>query len=58
MDEILSQITEREYRFNPKVIILDKNGANYCAIKHVFGVDFMTSKVASCQVQTWGEFQR
>ena len=41
---------EREHKFYPKAIVVDKNGANYCAIKEVFGVYFMTSKVVSCQM--------
>ena len=30
--------------------MVDENGANYCAIKQVFGLDFMTSKVVSYQM--------
>ena len=29
---------------------MDENGTNYCAINEDFGVDFMTSKVVSCQM--------
>ena len=28
----------------------DKNGANYCAIKEVFAIDFITSKVDCFQM--------
>ena len=49
-NEVLSQITQADYKFNPKAIMADENGANYCAIKQAFGLDFMTSKVVSCQM--------
>ena len=48
--EVLSQITERDYKFIPKAIMVDENGANYCTLKQVFGIDFVTSKVVSCQM--------
>ena len=44
-NEILSGI-----KFNPRAIMIDENGANYCAIRKVFGLDFVTSKVVSCQM--------
>ena len=44
LNEVLTQIMEREYKFNLKAIMVDENGANYCAVKEVLGVDFMTSK--------------
>ena len=31
--EVLSQITERDYKFNSKAIMADENGVNSCAIK-------------------------
>ena len=40
--EVISQITERDYKLNPKAIMVDENDANYCAIKKVFGLYFMT----------------
>ena len=40
----------KDYKFNPKAIMVDENGANYCAIKQVFGLDFVMSKVVSCQM--------
>ena len=46
--EVLSQITGRKYKFSPKAIMVEKNGANYCTIKEV--VYFLTSKVVSCQM--------
>ena len=30
--------------------MVDENGANYCAIRKDFGLDFVTSKVVSCQM--------
>ena len=49
-NEVLSQITERDYKFNLKAIMVDEKDANYCAVKQVFGLHFMTSKVVSCQM--------
>ena len=47
-NEILSEIKGRNYKFNPKSIMVDENSANYCAIRKVFGLQFATSKVVSC----------
>ena len=47
-NEILSEIKGRN--FNPKSIMVDENSANYCAIRRVFGLEFATSKVVSCQM--------
>ena len=30
--------------------MVDENGANYSAIRKVFGLEFATSKVVSCQM--------
>ena len=30
--------------------MVDENGANYCTIRKVFGLEFATSKVVSCQM--------
>ena len=49
-NEISSHITERGYTFNPKAIMVDKNDANYCAIRQVFGLHFMISKVENCHM--------
>ena len=46
----MSDIKGRDYKVNPKAIMVYKNCANYCAIQKVFGLDFVTSKVASCQI--------
>ena len=40
---------EREYKFNLKAIMMDKNCANYCTTKEAFGLDFLSSKVVSYQ---------
>ena len=36
-NEILSNIKGRDYKFNPRSIMVDENGANYCAIKRFLG---------------------
>ena len=50
LNEILSAIKGRDYNFNLRAITINKNGANYCAIRKVSGLDFVTSKVMSCQM--------
>ena len=50
LNEILSDIKGRDNKVNPRAIMVDEIGANYCAIQKVFGLDFVTSKVVSCQV--------
>ena len=47
-NKIHSKIMERDYALNPKAIMVNENGVNYCVIRQVFGVNFMTSKVVSC----------
>ena len=49
-NEVLSHMAERDYKFDPKLIIVDMNNVNYSAIKQVFGLGFLTSKVVSCQM--------
>ena len=49
VNEVLSQITGRDYQFNPHPIIVDENSANILAIKQVFELDFVTLKVVSYQ---------
>ena len=49
-NEILNDIKGRDYTFNPRAIMVDENGATYCAIQKVFGLDFVISKVNSCQM--------
>ena len=57
-NEILSEIKGRNYKFNPKSIMVDENGANYCAIRKVFGLGFVTSKVVSCQMHYKNDINR
>ena len=38
-NEILIKIKVRNYKFNPKSIMVDENGANYCAVRKVFGLE-------------------
>ena len=57
-NEILSKIKGRNYKFNPKSIMVDENGANYCAIRKVFGLEFATSKVVSCRMHYKNDVNR
>ena len=49
-NEILSVIKGRDYIFNPKAIMVNENGANYCMIKQVFGnlVGYQEVSYVSC----------
>ena len=38
--------------------MVDENGANLCAITQAFGVNFMTSKVVSCQMHYKSDVNR
>ena len=49
-NEILSDIKGRDYKFNLRAIMVTENVANFCAIQKVFGLDFVTSKLLSCQM--------
>ena len=57
-NEILSEIKGRNYKFNPKSIMVDENGANYCTMRKVFGLEFATSKVVSCHMHYKNEVNR
>ena len=57
-NEILSDIKDSNYRFNPRAIMVDDNGANYCAIQKVLGLDFVTSKLVSCQMHYKNDVKR
>ena len=35
-NEILSDIKGRDYKFNPKAIMVNENSANYCTIQQIF----------------------
>ena len=38
--------------------MVDENGANYCAIRKVFGLEFVTTKVVSCQMHYKNDVNR
>ena len=57
-NEILSEIKGRNYKFNPKSIMVDENGANYYAIRKVFELEFATSKAVSCQMHYKNDINR
>ena len=48
-NEILSEI---------KSIMVDENGAKYCTIRKIFGLEFATSKVVSCQMHYKNDVNR
>ena len=49
-NEIVIDIIRRDYKFNLRAIMGDENDTNYCAMQKVFGLDFVTTKVVSCQM--------
>ena len=57
-NKILSGIKGRDYKFNLRAIMVDENGANFCAIRKVFGSDFITSKVVSSQMHYKNDVNR
>ena len=57
-NEILSDIKGRDYKFNPRARMVDEKSANYCAIQKIFGLDFVTSKVVSCQMHYKNDVKR
>ena len=57
-NDILTKIEGNNYKFNPKSIMVDENGANYCAIRKVFGLEFATTKVVSCQIHYKNDVNR
>ena len=57
-NEILNEIKGRNYKFNPKSIMVDENGANYYTIRKVFGLEIATSKVVSCQMHYKNDVNR
>ena len=52
-NEIYRDIMERDYTFNPNAIMVDENGNNYCMIRQVFGVNFVTLNwsLARCTIR-------
>ena len=57
-NEILSDIKGTDYKFSPKIIMVSEDSANYCVIQHIFGVNFITSKVVSCQMHYRNDVNR
>ena len=57
-NQILSEIKGGNNKFNPKSIMVDENGANYCTIRKVFGLEFATSKVVSYQMHYKNDVNR
>ena len=52
LNEVLFKITgKQDYRFNLKAIMVNENGADFCGIKDMFGLNVMRLKVASCQMK-------
>ena len=50
-NECLEKVSGQEgYKFNPKAIMVDENGANFKAIMEVFSPQFVASRVVSCQL--------
>ena len=57
-NEIQSDIKGRNYKFNPRAIMVNENSADYCATRKVFGLDFVTSEVVSCQMHYKNDVNR
>ena len=49
-NQMLSQIKGHTTEFNPKAIMVDEAGANFCGVREAFGVEFCMQKVVSCQL--------
>ena len=49
-NEILCDIKGRDHKFTLRAIMVDENSSNHCAIRKIFGLFFVTSKVVSCQM--------
>ena len=49
-NEILSQVSGRTgYKFNPRYFVCDEGGANFKAIREVYGEEFVRQRVKGCQ---------
>ena len=49
-NEVLGEVKgEVNYQFNPRKIMVDSGGANYCGVREVFGLEFCNLKLISCQ---------
>ena len=50
LNEMLREVTGRpDYIFNPKKIMVDENGANYCGVQEAIGITYMLSKLVGCK---------
>ena len=50
LNEVLREVTGKEdYMFNPRCFMCDEGGANYNAIKKVYGEEFCAERVRGCQ---------
>ena len=49
-NEILSEVSGRpRYKFNPRYFVCDEGGANFKAIREVYGEEFVRHRVKGCQ---------
>ena len=49
-NEILSEVSGRPgYKFNPRYFVCDEGGANFKAIREVYGEEFVRHRVKGCQ---------
>ena len=49
-NEVLSKVKgQKNYKFNPRAFVCDEGGANYKAIRMVYGNDFCKNRVFGCQ---------
>ena len=47
---MLVEISDRPgYKFNPQYFVCDEGGANYKAVREVYGEDFVRHRVKGCQ---------
>lgn len=49
-NNMLSDIKGKPTHFNPKSIMVDEAGANFCGVKEAFGEEYCMEKVVSCQL--------
>ena len=50
-NEALSEATGKPGTiFNPYIIMVDENGANFCGVKEEFGLEYAIEKLTSCQL--------
>ena len=49
-NEMLAEISNRPgYKFNPRYFVCDEGGANYKAVRQVYGEEFVRHRVKGCQ---------